>query len=74
MSKYKAIDFFLHENILIRYWFDRCSKYTLGEKKIIKAVANIPISLTPDIAKNYFDDNTHMPCEIKWQTSDTTNL
>ena len=63
-------DFFLHENILIRYWVDRCSKYTLGEKKIIKAVANIPISLTPDIAKNYFDDNTQMPCEIKWQTSD----
>lgn len=63
-------DFFLHENILIRYWVDRCSIYNLNGKKIIKAIANIPLSITPDIAKNYFEDNSQMPCEIKWQTSD----
>ncbi len=64
-------DFFLHENILIRYWVDRCSAYALNGKKIKRAVANIPLSITPDIANNYFEDNSNpMPCEIKWQTSD----
>ena len=63
-------DFFLHENILIRYWVDRCSHYKLDDKKIIKAEANKPLSITPDIFKNIFDDNTERPCEIKWQTSD----
>ena len=65
-------DFFLHENILIRYWVDRCSTYDLNGKKIKRAVANIPLSITPDIANNYFEDNSlkPMPCEIKWQTSD----
>ena len=65
-------DFFLHENILIRYWVDRRSTYDLNGKKIKRAVANIPLSITPDIANNYFEDNSlkPMPCEIKWQTSD----
>ncbi len=63
-------DFFLHENILIRYWVDRCSQYKLGDKKILKAEANKPLSITPDIFKNVFEDNSQMPCEIKWQTSD----
>jgi len=65
-------DFFLHENILIRYWVDRCNfnKYKVNDKKILKAEANIPLSITPDIAKNIFEDNSQQPCEIKWQTSD----
>jgi len=63
-------DFFLHENILIKYWVDRCSHYKLGDKKIIKAEANKPLSITPDIFKNIFDDNSYAPCEIKWSTSD----
>lgn len=63
-------DSFLHENVLIRYWVERCQKYKLFEKKILKAEANIPLSITPDIAKNFFEDHTVMPCEIKWCTSD----
>ena len=62
-------DFFLHENILIKYWIDRCSIYDLYGKKIKSAVANIPISATPDIKENIFDDGTKQPCEIKWTTS-----
>ena len=61
-------DFFLHENILIRLWVDRCSQYKLGDKLILKAEANKAHLL--DIFKNVFEDNSHMPCEIKWQTSD----
>jgi len=63
-------DSFLHENVLIRYWVERCNKYKLFDKKIIKAEANIPLSITPDIAKNVFEDHTIMPCEIKWCTTD----
>ncbi len=62
-------DFFLHENILIKYWIDQCSNYDLYGNKIIKAVANIPLSITPDIKENIFEDNTKVPCEIKWTTS-----
>ena len=53
-------DFFLHENILIRYWVDRCSAYALNGKKIKRAVANIPLSITPDIQNNthnFFPDS-----------------
>ena len=42
-------DFFLHENILIKYWIDQCSKYELHGNKIKSAIANIPLSITPDI-------------------------
>ena len=62
-------DFFLHENILIRYWIDRCQNYELNGNKIKKAVANIPLSITPDISQNYFENGKKMPCEIKWTTS-----
>ena len=62
-------DFFLHENILIRYWIDRCQQYNLYGIKIKKAVANIPLSITPDISMNIFEDGKKIPCEIKWTTS-----
>ena len=62
-------DFFLHENILIKYWVDQCSKYELHGNKIKSAIANIPLSITPDIKENLFEDGTKQPCEIKWTTS-----
>ena len=66
-------DFFLHENILIKYWVDQCSKYELHGNKIKSAIANIPLSITPDIKENIFEDGTKQPCEIKWTTSGFTD-
>ena len=65
-------DFFLHENILIKYWIDQCSKYELHGNKIKSAIANIPLSITPDIKENVFEDGSKQPCEIKYSRSHST--
>ena len=60
-------DFFLHENILIKYWVDQCSKYELHGNKIKSAIANIPLSITPDIKENIFEDGTNSLVKLSGQ-------
>jgi hypothetical protein len=52
---------------------DQCSNYDLYGNKIKRSVANIPLSITPDIKENLFEDGSKMPCEIKWTTSSFTD-
>ncbi len=58
------------ESILIKYWEDRCEHYTLrGDVKIKSAKRNPSFGRYPDIGENYLSDNTVVPAEIEWATT-----
>lgn len=63
-------DFFLHENILIKYWVDQCSKYELHGNKIKSAIANISLSIAPDIKENSLENwNLYLDLKIYFKGS-----
>ena len=58
------------ESILIKYWEDRCNKYSLQNgMKINCAKRNPSFGRYPDISENYLSDNTIVPAEIEWLTT-----
>lgn len=58
------------ETILIKYWEDRCNKYTLqDDRKVISAKRNPSCGRYPDIGENYLSDNSVVPAEIEWVTT-----
>ncbi len=58
------------ETILIRYWEDRCSRYTLQSGRRVRSARRNPsFGIYPDISENYLDDNTVVPAEIEWLTT-----
>ncbi|MBZ6005500.1 hypothetical protein K1514_06340 [Paraclostridium bifermentans] len=60
----------LNENILIKYWEDRCSSYKLPDgRKILKADRNPSFGAYPDILRNELDTGEVVPCEIEWETT-----
>ncbi len=60
----------LEEKILIKYWTENCSKYTLRDGRRIKSAQHsLPFDSYPDIQKNELDDGTIVPAEVEWNTS-----
>lgn len=59
----------IDEKVLQRYWIDRCSIYEVDGKKIKSAKFNIPFDRYPDVV-NRLDDDSEVPAEIEWRTSD----
>lgn len=58
------------ETILIKYWEDRCHNYKLqDERRIISAKRNPSLGRYPDIGENYLSDNSVVPAEIEWLTT-----
>lgn len=58
------------ESLLIKYWEDRCHKYQLQDgRKINSAKRNPSFGRYPDIAENYLSDNSVVPAEIEWHTT-----
>lgn len=58
------------ESILIKYWEDRCNQYSLQNGiKINGAKRNPSFGRYPDIGENYLSDNTIVPAEIEWLTT-----
>lgn len=59
-----------NEDILIKYWEDRCHKYELQDgRKIDSAKRNPSFGRYPDIGENYLSDKTVVPAEIEWMTT-----
>jgi len=55
----------LEEKILIKYWTENCSKYTLRDGRRIKSAQHsLPFDSYPDIQKNELDDGTIVPAII----------
>ena len=60
----------LEEKILIKYWIENCSKYSLSNgNKINSAQPSIPFDTYPDIQSNEIDDGRIVPAEVEWTTS-----
>ena len=60
----------LEEKILIKYWTENCTKYSLRDgRKIRSAQHSLPFDSYPDIQKNELDDGTIVPAEVEWNTS-----
>ena len=58
------------ESILIKYWEDRCQNYQLQDgRRITSAKRNPSFGRYPDIGENYLDDNSVVPAEIEWLTT-----
>lgn len=58
------------ESILIKYWEDRCNQYILQSGiRINSAKRNPSFGRYPDISENYLSDNTVVPAEIEWMTT-----
>ena len=58
------------ENILIRYWVDRCHIYSLKDgTKILSSKHSLPFDSYPDISVNKLDNGLSVPAEIEWYTS-----
>jgi hypothetical protein len=59
------------ETILIKYWEDRCARYSLQDGTAVKsAVRNRSFGRYPDIQENYLSDGRVVPAEIEWTTTD----
>ena len=60
----------LEEKILIKYWTENCTKYSLRDgRKIKSAQHSLPFDSYPDIQKNELDDGSIVPAEVEWNTS-----
>ena len=60
----------LEEKILIKYWTENCTKYSLRDgRKIRSAQHSLPFDSYPDIQKNELDDGSIVPAEVEWNTS-----
>lgn len=60
----------LDEKVLIRYWSECHSEYSLPDGRRIKsAKANPSFDAYPDISENMLDDGNVVPCEIEWLTT-----
>ena len=58
-----------NEIILIKYWEDRCHKYSLRDgTKIKSSFRNRVFGKYPDIERNELSDNRIVPAEIEWLT------
>jgi|TARA_B100000315_G_C14426245_1_gene517964 hypothetical protein len=61
----------VRENLLIKYWKERCSFYEYDGRKILEAKPNTPLSAYPDISEHTLEDGSiGYPAEIEWKTSD----
>lgn len=59
----------VREEVLQRYFVERCSRYTYKGHKLISARFNQPISAYPDLYCR-LDNNKEVPAEVEWKTSD----
>ncbi|MGE8131364.1 hypothetical protein ACQKQD_30755 [Methylobacterium sp. NPDC080182] len=58
------------ETILIRYWEDRCHKYSFKNGlNLVSARRNPSFGRYPDISENVLGDGTVVPAEIEWVTT-----
>jgi len=58
------------ETILIRYWEDRCGRYSRKNGlSITTARRNPSFGRYPDISENVLSDNSVVPAEIEWVTT-----
>ena len=58
------------EELLIKYWEDRCHRYKFKDGRgIISAERNPSFGRYPDIGKNVLSDTTCAPAEIEWYTT-----
>jgi|GEM_PF-2024261 len=59
------------EKVLQKYWVENCKKYSLPSRnlKIIKARFNPAFDKYPDVFCT-LEDNTEVPAEVEWKTSD----
>lgn len=59
----------IDEKVLQRYWVDRCSIYEANGKKIKSSKFNVPFDRYPDVINN-LEDDSEVPAEVEWKTSD----
>lgn len=59
----------IDEKVLQRYWLDRCTIYEANGKKIKSSKFNIPFNHYPDVINRLADDS-EIPAEVEWKTSD----
>jgi len=58
------------EELLIKYWEDRCQLYKFKDGRgIISAERNPSFGRYPDIGKNIVSDKSCVPAEIEWYTT-----
>src|SRR5690349_21751193 len=58
------------ETILIRYWEDRCHRYTRKNGlRLVSARRNPSFGYYPDISENELSNGQVVPAEIEWVTT-----
>lgn len=59
-----------HEQMLDKYWIDRCKIYKVNGQRILGAKLNPIFDRYPDISENQLENGDIVPCEIEWATTD----
>ena len=59
-----------HEQMLHKYWIDKCKNYKVNGQQIIGAKLNPIFDRYPDISENELTNGEIVPCEIEWSTTD----
>jgi len=59
-----------HEQMLHKYWIDKCRNYEVNGQQILGAKLNSIFDAYPDISENELTNGEIVPCEIEWSTTD----